>query len=120
MINITSYKKTLEKEKTTLEGELNTLGVHTLKEPSEWDASSLMTEQETEEGDTAMKIENYTECVALILTLQTRHQEISNALNRIKHDTYGMCIVGGKSHPIESARLNADAAAKTCVMHIQK
>ncbi len=120
MLHTTHYKKLLVKEISVLERELNHLGVHALEKPAEWDASLPTTEHESEEGDVAMKIEEYAERVALVLELQTRHKEVFDALERIKHGTYGMCVVGKKSHPIEKERLDADVAAKACIAHMKK
>ena len=114
------YKKSLEKELATLEHELGTLGVHTLKRAGEQSIAQPATEHEAEEGDRAMKIEEYAERTALILELQTRRREVSSALERIKHNTYGVCVICKKPHSIERSRLGADAAAKTCITHMKK
>lgn len=120
MINTTIYKKRLTDEQKTLKQKLDSLGVHTQEDSTKWNASLPPTDYESEEGDVAMKIEEYTEREALTLELQARYKEVVDALERIRLNTYGKCTVSEKPHPIEKERLDADPSARTCVEHMQQ
>ncbi len=120
MIDTTHYKKLLTEEHETLKQELNTLGRHFQENPDAWEAVSPGVEPEAEKGDVAMNLEEYAMREALVLELQTRYKEVSDALERINLGTYGMCATSKDPHPIEKERLDADPAACVCIAHTRR
>ena len=117
-------KARLLEEKVTLEKELNRLGV---KVAGGWEATERtagdregdLGENEAEEADQAEEIEEFEERTAEEHALEARYREVMTALEQIKKGSYGMCLQGGVAHAIEEGRLTANAAAATCVAHMQ-
>lgn len=120
MVDIAHYKKLLDEECVALEQELNALGRRIQGNLDEWEATSPDVEHQSEMGDVAMNIEEYSEREAITLELQTRHKEVADALGRIRENAYGVCTVFGKPHPIEKKRLDADPAGRTCIAHMRE
>ena len=116
MTDTTIFKTRLEEEKITLEAELQTLGRRNPSNPADWEALPTDTGQESDPNDAADLIENYEENTAILKDLEIRYNDVLAALARIDAGTYGICEVSGEE--IESERLNADPAAKTCIAHI--
>jgi len=119
-IDINYYKKKLEDEKALLESELNAVGVSDPAHPADWEAD-LSREEVRESADrniAADKHEDYEERHAITDTLEKRLVNVNDALGRIEDDAYGVCEVGGEE--IGSLRLEANPAAKTCKVHLEK
>lgn len=115
MNDTNTFKARLEEEKAKLEAEMGTIGQRNASNPNDWEAA------DTEEGDPdpnvqANKLENYAENAAVLGALETRYDDVRAALGRIDAGTYGTCEVGGEE--IESDRLEADPAARTCKAHV--
>ena len=109
-IEIASYKKRLEEELTQLTEQLTAVGGQ-LKD-GDWIATPNQMDYETPEFDeTADRIEEYQENVAILSELEPRYVQVKKALQRIEAGTYGTCEKSGG--PIEKARLDADPAATT-------
>jgi RNA polymerase-binding transcription factor DksA len=110
------FKKRLEEELHTVEGELKTVGAQNPKNPSDWEPKETeidVTNNEDDElGD---KMEELAENTAINDALEIRYNQIKRALDKIKEGTYGVCEIGGE--PIEEKRLEADPAAVTCIAH---
>jgi RNA polymerase-binding transcription factor DksA len=110
------YKEVLEKELKTLEAELKTVGRVNPSNPNDWEAvPSNLDIQEADENETADKIESYEENTAILKQLETRFNEVKDALKRIDGGTYGICKVCNME--IEEKRLEANPAATTCIAH---
>ncbi len=62
-------------------------------------------------------MEEYESNVAIVNTLESKYQTVISALERIKNNTYGKCLVCGKE--IEQDRLEANPAAGTCKEHME-
>ena len=115
MNDTNTYKVRLEEEKTKLEAEMATIARRNPSNPNDWEA------MDTEEGDAdpnvqANKLENFNENVAVLEDLETRYNDVKDALGRISANTYGTCEVCGEE--IEADRLEADPAARTCKAHL--
>ena len=117
-INIDKFKKKLEEELENLTAELTKIGRINPNNPADWEA--LPTEADTpreEANEFADRIEDYEENTAILKELEIRFNEVKNALERIKKETYGVCCVCGEQ--IEIKRLEANEAATTCVKHMK-
>jgi RNA polymerase-binding transcription factor DksA len=109
-ININKTK--LEEEKRLIEGELSGLG-RIDKNTDEWEAvPEEQTAPEADENDLADRSEDFEERSSTMAALETRLEDINNALNAIEDGTYGICEICGKK--IEEDRLEVNPAAHTC------
>lgn len=117
-INISHLKSELEKELATLEGELKTVGRINPSNPKDWEAVPQQEDIDSaDENEVADKIENYEGNSAILKQLETRFNEVKDALKRIDENTYGTCEVCNKE--IEEKRLEANPAATTCMEHMK-
>ena len=112
------FKEKLELEKETLVAELSGLGI---LDPisNNWKAVPVREEGENEESDDndlATITENFEERSSMTAVLQTRWDDVNDALTKISKGTYGSCENCGKQ--IEEDRLQANPAARTCIAHI--
>jgi RNA polymerase-binding transcription factor DksA len=113
------FKKKLEAELKTVEGELKGVAVQDPNNPKNW--SSKETEMETmspvaDPNEAADKIEEYNEHRAITGELEVRYNDIKAALEKIEQGKYGVCEVSGET--IEEDRLEANPAARTCKSHM--
>lgn len=116
-VDYTHLKKKLETEKKLVEKELEGVGRRNPDNPSDWEAVPAERDSsQADENTIADSIEGYEENVAIVNTLETRYQEIRNALAKIEKGTYGDCEICGNK--IEEDRLEANPSAKTCKAHI--
>lgn len=114
---LAELRKKLEEEHVTIEGELKRIGRVNPDNPADWEATpQKMDIQEADRNEAADRIEGYEENTAILKELETRHNNIKEALARMDSDTYGTCTVGGE--PIKLERLHANPAAATCVKHM--
>ena len=116
MTDTAAYKKRLEEERVKLESELESVGRRNPHNPKDWEAEPQETGQVADPTDAADLIEGYEENTAILKELETRYNEVLDALKKIEDGIYGKCEVSGED--IEPARLNADPAAKTCMKHM--
>ena len=116
--SLNKYKQMLLDEKQTLEKELEEIGVK--NKIGDWEAVPEKTEQEADENDLADKFEDYEERSAMLNSLEDRYNSIESALGKIESDpgSYGVCSVC--HNPISTERLDANPAAKTCKIHMEK
>lgn len=118
-IDTTKFKAKLENELKTLEAELNTVGHKNPNNPKDWEASSGEVDiNASDSADIADNIESYESNTAILKPLETQYNDVKLALDKIKKGTYGVCEIGGEA--IESARLEANPAARTCVAHMNE
>lgn len=115
MNDTSTYKTRLEEEKERLEAQMATVGRRNPAHPNEWEPI------DAEEGDPdpnlqANKLENFNENGAILSDLEARYRDVTDALGRIEAGTYGTCEVNGEE--IETDRLEADPAARTCKAHL--
>lgn len=117
-IDYAYFKNKLEEEKAMLEGELGAVGKQNPDNPGDWEAKSG--DRDTSQADdntVADGVEEYESNVAIVNTLETKYQAVLSALDRIKNNTYGRCVVCGKE--IETDRLEANPSASTCKEHME-
>lgn len=112
----TQTKDKLLAEKATIEEELSGIARFN-PETTQWEATpdqDLM--GEIDDNDAADRFEDFEERSSMTHALQSRLSDIDAALASIEEGTYGKCVVCGKA--IESDRLAANPAAKTCKEHM--
>ena len=117
-IDIQQCKDTLEAEMKELIEELRGIGRIDPDNPDDWNAvaDDLNEPYPREAAETADKISNYSDNVAILERLETRFHNVKAALDRIEEGTYGTCEVCGEQ--IEKERLDANVAAITCTEHM--
>lgn len=113
-----NYKNKLEEEKALIESELGGVAIkHEVT--GVWEAKPMEeTYAEADENDQADRTEDYGERTALVNTLGSRLNDVLSALNEIEAGTFGNCTVCGMK--IEEDRLEANPAARTCKMCMNK
>src|SRR3989344_7061091 len=106
-IDYEHFKQKLEEEKKLVETELEKVGRRNSDNPTDWEATPA--DRDTSQADdntVADGIEGYEENIAIVNTLETRYQNIKDALERIERGTYGICRIGAEA--IETERLEAN------------
>ncbi len=119
MIDTEKYKIKLTELLNILQKELEAVGIHNPKNPSDWIAVPEGTGgNEADLNDAADKVEEWDERRATVAVLETRYNNIVRALKKIEDGTYGICEISGKA--IEEDRLDANPAARTDKTHMNK
>jgi DnaK suppressor protein len=111
------FKEKLEAERKLLEKELNELGFKNTE--GEWEVSAEQMDVATPQQDAneaGDRVEDFEEREGESKALQARWMEVEHALEKIKNGKYGLCEVDNA--PIESERLEANPAARTCEAHM--
>lgn len=114
---IKHFKVKLEEEMSVLETELKTVAEINPNNPGDWEPKSagLNTDQ-ADRLEVADEIEGFENNVAIVKNLETRFNEVKDALARIEAGTFGTCSIGGEE--IEEDRLGANPSATTCKAHM--
>ncbi len=118
-MNKNLYKEKLEKEKKILEEELGSLG--RVDEGGDWEATpenEVSVQEVQDEADMAERAEDYEEKSIKLASLEARLNDVSQALEEIETDKYGICESCGKE--IEEDRMEANPAAHTCKECMEK
>ncbi len=119
MKNLEQYKNLLLAEKANLEKELATVGRKNPDNPADWEATEPAEGiDRADEDEVAEGIDEYENNSAILKQLETRLLEVNTALEQIEKGAYGTCVVCGAE--IETDRLDANPAAQTCKLHINK
>jgi|SRR3989344_4054875 len=117
-IDINYFKDKLDKELALVEEELKGVGQRNPDIPADWEGKPAdFGADSADNNETADKIEEYEENVAVVKELEMRYNDIKDALKKIMEGTYGFCEVSGE--PIEVDRLEANQAARTCKAHME-
>ncbi|PIR84238.1 hypothetical protein COU18_00365 [Candidatus Kaiserbacteria bacterium CG10_big_fil_rev_8_21_14_0_10_51_14] len=108
-------RDSLEVERHTLEEELAGHG-RMQASNGDWQGnSSGLSGTEADPADAADQIEELVTNVPLVEELEKQHRDVMDALKKMDSDTYGVCETCGEPIPFE--RLQANAAARTCIKH---
>jgi len=110
------FKKKLEAEKAKLESEMGTVGRRNPVVPNDWESAPSEAGTESDLADQADVVMNRESNNAILADLEARYDTILSALERVEKKMYGKCEVCGEE--IETARLEADPSATTCVKHL--
>jgi len=108
------FRGALEAEKDSLEEELASYG-RVQDESGDWSGTSESEGEEADPLDVADNIEQLATNIPLVEELEKRHKDVEDALEKLDEGTYGLCEAC--EEPIPVARLEADAAARTCITH---
>jgi RNA polymerase-binding transcription factor DksA len=118
-IDTAKFEKLLKKELETLEAELKTVGHKNPNNPKDWEATSGDVDiNASDSADIADNIESYEANTAVLKPLEIQYNDVKTALEKIKKGSYGICEIGGEE--IETKRLEANPAAKTCMAHMKE
>lgn len=113
------YKAQLEQLLEEITKELQTIGIHDPKNPSDWVAiPEEFDANEPDLNDAADTVEEWNGRVGLVATLEPRYNNIVLALKKIEDGKYGACEICGAQ--IEEKRLDVNPAARTCIAHIEE
>lgn len=111
------YKDQLTKELESLTQELQKLGINNPEVPEDWIATpSDIDTDDADENIVADRVEDWDERQATLAVLETRYNNVRQALQKIEEGTYGICEISGEV--IEADRLSANPAARTCKEHM--
>ena len=110
---LSDLETALMAEKAALEEELSEHGKMTGS--GEWDASSASEGTEADPTDVADQIEELVTNVPIVSELKTRFKDVKDAVKKMKAGTYGLCEECSEEIPVD--RLEANAAARTCIKH---
>ena len=111
------FKEKLEKEKATLEQEMQKVGRKNPSVPGDFEPVGSEQGMEPDVVDQADTIQSFENNEGILRDLEARYDHVVGALERIEKGTYGVCEVGGEK--IGEDRLEADPAATTCKKHLQ-
>lgn len=116
-IDIEHFKQKLEGEKTQLIKELESIGVRNPSFAEDWvPKADEMSVDQSDPNEASDKKESYVSNLGINAPLETRYNNVKDALERIEAGTYGTCNVCGKE--IDTERLEANPAATTCREHM--
>lgn len=102
----------LEAEKDSIDEEM---AAHGKNSGGGWTGSSESEGEEADPIDAADNIEELSINVPLVAELGKRRKEIVDAVDRMDKGVYGVCEVCEEAIPFD--RLEANAAARTCITH---
>ena len=117
MLDKKKIKEKLEKERDVLLEELRGMGKLNA-ETGEWEA--IPEEQdmpESDQNEMADRFEDFEARSSMLKTLEPRLNNILKALRGLNRESFGKCEVCKED--IESGRLEANPAAKTCKKHLE-
>lgn len=107
----------LEVELATIEEELAAHG-RIRSDNGQWEPMTTGSDgEEADQTDIADNIEEFANNVSLVDQWETRHREITHAIQLMDTGLYGLCSECGEEIPFD--RLEANPAATTCVEHAE-
>ncbi len=116
-IDLEYFKNKLTTYKEKLISELKTVGRINPNNPNDWEATAGENGDNTADpNERADTIEEYEENTATLNQLEKELFEVNEALAKIENGKYGICEVSGEE--IETERLEANPAARTCRNHM--
>jgi RNA polymerase-binding transcription factor DksA len=120
-MDIAQYKEQLEAEKELLEKQLEGVAVENEHAEGGWQAREDDFSSEPPSVDpveVGAELESLTRNESITNELEERYHMVEDALERIEHDSFGLCIQCGEK--IEKERLDANPAAPTCIAHMEE
>jgi RNA polymerase-binding transcription factor DksA len=106
------FQEKLEKEKQSLEKQLETFATEDKNNKGNWDAKKINGE-DTDMEEKADNVEEYDNLLSLEYSLELKLKDVNLALEKIKNGTYGTCEKCGKE--IEKERLEVCPEARLCM-----
>lgn len=118
MIDTHTYKNQLETMLEQIVTQLETLAVYDT-ETGDWVAKpDTSGNNEADTNAEADVVEDWNERRGTLAQLETRYNNIKKSLDKIEQGTYGICEISGEE--IETDRLDANPAARTCTKHMNE
>ncbi len=115
-MDTSAFKKLLVVEKQKLETTLSSVGTKNPANPSDWEPTYPdLDATPSDKSELADEVEEFDNAIGIEAVLEDKLRDVDAALERIEAGTYGKCAVGGED--VETARLEANPAARTCIMH---
>jgi RNA polymerase-binding transcription factor DksA len=111
------HKIKLEEEHDLLVKELKTIAVQN-SETGDWVAQPEKINTTADENVGADIAEDWNERRAIVGQLEMRYHNVVIALKKFADNTYGKCELCNEE--IETDRLNANSAARTCKIHLER
>jgi RNA polymerase-binding transcription factor DksA len=112
MLDINKFKNILKEEESEVFLQLQSMA-QLDQGTGVWDTTpSDVDGPESDSNDMADRFEDFEEKSSIVSSLSARYKDITDALQKIEENKYGICEVSGKE--IEEDRLEANPAARTC------
>ncbi len=102
----------MEKERDALEEMMKEFAKESDQNPGDWNTRFPNFKAEGTLDEEADEVEEYSSLLPIERTLETKLQNINDALNKIEKEKYGKCEVCDKD--IQKERLELIPEAKTC------
>ncbi len=112
------YQQKLTEMRDQLVAELETIAIHN-EDTDDWEV--ILEANDTDDADNNLHADTSEDANmrrSLLADLETRYRNVVRALDKIRNGTYGICEVGGDQ--IETERLDANPAARTCTDHLDQ
>jgi len=117
MLDKKKIKEKLEKERDILLEGLRDMGKLN-DETGEWEATpEELNSPQSDQNDMADRFEDFEARSSMMRTLEPRLNNILKALKGLNRESFGKCEVCKKD--IETTRLEANPAARTCKKHLE-
>ena len=117
MLDKKKLKEKLEQERDSLVSQMKDMGKFD-PETGDWEATPEdLGYRQSDQNDMADRFEDFEARSSMITVLKDRLQNILKALNMINQDSFGKCEICKKE--IETDRLTANPAARTCKKHLK-
>jgi len=109
------YRQRLEESLQKLRTDLEAIAVFN-ETTGDWEVrTDDLTVNDVDFNEMADDAEEADERIATLAELETSYRNTERALQKIADGTYGICEISGEE--IETARLDANPAARTCIAH---
>lgn len=105
------FQNKLEKEQEEIQEQLSRSGVKKTENPNNFDP--YLPQLGVSDDDNAVEVENYLNGVAVQEMLEHRLEEIVEAIQKIKTNSYGICETC--KNQIEMKKLEVNPAADYCI-----
>ncbi len=117
MEQLHKYQMELERMLTDVTAQLRTIAILD-NETGDWTIrTDNIDQREVDSNTLADASEEADERISILSELETKYRTITVSLKKIASGTYGICEISGE--PIESKRLDANPAARTCIHHME-
>ena len=115
--HVVHFRKKLADEQALLIEELKLLGRINPDNPKDWEpVAADLNVDPAENEERAAEITSFEERSATEYEIEERLREVHKALHSLEDGTYGMCRTCGTQISLD--RLEANAAATTCKIHL--
>lgn len=110
------FKDKLLARKEEITATLSTFGHRDPSSPGDWEPNPAEGMNEADPNVLADAVEAMAESETVVSALETELKLVDHALGKFDTNTYGTCEISGEA--IETARLEANPAARTSIAHV--